>query len=207
MIGHLYTIVNLLTGKEYIGKTYDTLDNRFKAHISKAKNGSESPLHKAIRFHGSDNFKIYLLDSYPEGDLELKEIEAISEYDTYKNGYNATLGGDGRRYINDQAILKEYLKTKIVAHIARNLRISEDTVKKVLISNKLEVIDKAEAKKLLSNSILLNNNIVFKSTIECAQYLIDNNISIVSNEQTQQGIRRVCQGHRKSYLKHKFKYI
>ena len=58
--------------------------------------------------------KIYisLLGVYSEGDLEEAEISAILTYDSYHKGYNATKGGDGRRYlaVSENQIIELYNK-------------------------------------------------------------------------------------------------
>lgn len=211
MIGHLYTIVNLTNGKEYIGKTYDSIDRRFKQHISKAKSGSNSPIHKAFRKYGVDNFKIYLLDNYPESILEQEEVKAIQLYETFTNGYNATLGGDGRRYINDNLIITEYAKTPVLAKISRNLNIDIKTIKKALQANNIEVLSHKEiVSKVLPDLrpiLLVEQNIVFDNIILCAEYLINSGISKTSQTRTKESIYRVCKGLRKSYLKYAFKYL
>lgn len=211
MIGHLYTIVNLTNGKEYIGKTYDSIDRRFKQHISKAKSGSNSPIHKAFRKYGVDNFKIYLLDNYPESILEQEEVKAIQLYETFTNGYNATLGGDGRRYINDNLIITEYAKTPVLAKISRNLNIDIKTIKKALQANNIEVLSHKEiVSKVLPDLrpiLLVEQNIVFDNIILCAEYLINSGISKTSQTRTKESIYRVCKGLRKSYLKYTFKYL
>jgi hypothetical protein len=46
--------------------------------------------------YGSTHFYIELIEECPLEELAKKEIYWIGYYDTYHNGYNATLGGDGK---------------------------------------------------------------------------------------------------------------
>jgi len=96
-IGSLYKIVNNINDKVYIGKTYTSLEVRLNSHINDRtkKRMKHIKFYRALNKHGVDNFKIILIGKFEEGILEEKEIEYISKYDSYKNGYNSTLGGDG----------------------------------------------------------------------------------------------------------------
>jgi len=42
--------------------------------------------------------------------LSEREIYWIEYYNTYYNGYNATLGGDGRHYLDYEKIITTYKK-------------------------------------------------------------------------------------------------
>ena len=101
MVGRLYKIINNKNEKIYIGKTYKTLEQRFKEHLleSKKHKSKGRKIYKAINEIGGNNFTIELIGEYEEGILEGKEQEYIKLYNTYRNGYNSTLGGDGKRYL------------------------------------------------------------------------------------------------------------
>lgn len=102
MAGNLYKIVNNINNKVYIGKTYKTIQERWRNHLSDAyKIDAESmeyarnaKLQRAIRKYGPEHFKIELIGQFEEGVLEQKEVEYIAKYDSYHNGYNSTLGGE-----------------------------------------------------------------------------------------------------------------
>lgn len=115
MLGSLYIIHNLLNNKVYIGKTYNSIEYRFKEHIKDAftidyktlEYKYDYKLYRAIRKYGQEYFKIELIGKFEEGILEQKEQEYIAKYDSYHNGYNSTLSGDGHRTIN---LTEEQLK-------------------------------------------------------------------------------------------------
>lgn len=140
-MGYIYCITNLINNKKYIGKTLDLITDRFKEHCQDATRRCEEnrPLYRAINKYGKENFKIELIDSCEERELSDKEIYYISIYDTYKHGYNATKGGDGKMLYNHQQIIDLY-KTGISAEkVAKQIGCHVDTVKKVLKNNNVPV--------------------------------------------------------------------
>ncbi len=52
-------------------------------------------IYRAMRKHGKENFQIEAIEECDNEVLNEREIYWISEKDSYHNGYNATLGGDG----------------------------------------------------------------------------------------------------------------
>ena len=93
----IYKVLNKINGKEYIGQTVGSLKIRKRKHISAAlRNPGTIYFHKAIRKYGIDNFKWEILtecDTIEE--LNRLEIHYIKLYNTFNNGYNLTLGGNG----------------------------------------------------------------------------------------------------------------
>lgn len=98
----IYLIINnaKTTKNLYVGQTYKSIDTRFKEHIKDSLNPtrdhSKSALHKAIAKYGPENFSIQLIEeNISEELIDQKEQYYISYYDSYKNGYNKTIGGQG----------------------------------------------------------------------------------------------------------------
>lgn len=87
----IYQITNTVNGHFYIGKTTKTIQIRFNRHISSAKRGSNTYLHRAMRLHGFNNFVIEAIETNPR-DLNESEKFYIS---TLSPHYNMTVGGDG----------------------------------------------------------------------------------------------------------------
>jgi len=86
--------------KSYIGKTTSNLKRRWRRHISNSSNEdhvlSETKLYRALRKHDPSKWIVEELDQ-AETIEQLNELEQhyIQKYNTYKNGYNSTEGGDG----------------------------------------------------------------------------------------------------------------
>lgn len=92
----IYKATNKINGKVYIGKTTRTLEIRKKQHIIEAKN-CKFHFHKAIQKWGESSFDWEVLfTAQDQKELNEKEIFFIKQYDTYKNGYNQTKGGEGQ---------------------------------------------------------------------------------------------------------------
>jgi len=92
----IYQAICVVTNKCYIGKTIKDLEARKYMHRWCSDNGGKSKFYNAIRKHGFNNFSwqiICICES--EEDLCKKEIKLIQEYDSIKNGYNTSTGGDG----------------------------------------------------------------------------------------------------------------
>ena len=100
----IYKIKNNINQKEYVGKSTN-IDGRWKSHIAQAKNGSQYPIHRALRKYGVENFTFSILEECDVSELNNKEIEWVSKLDTYKNGYNCTRGGEGSLKIDYDQIL------------------------------------------------------------------------------------------------------
>ena len=96
----IYIHVNKVNGKVYVGQTVhqDNLTKRTHTDGSGYKN-IRSKFWRAIQKYGWDNFEHIILEKdIPT--LELaneREQYWIDFYDSYNNGYNSTLGGDGTK--------------------------------------------------------------------------------------------------------------
>ena len=84
------------SGKIYIGITITSLKERIRIHLRSLKKGSRTPFHDAIRKYNAKNICWEIIDRANDW-KELCELEKkyIALYDSFKNGYNLTLGGEG----------------------------------------------------------------------------------------------------------------
>lgn len=85
------------SGKQYIGKSID-LERRKRMFLNFSKNytSGTSLIDKARhKYADSKLWKYVILEECHENQLNEKEKYYIEQYDTYKNGYNSTYGGDG----------------------------------------------------------------------------------------------------------------
>lgn len=105
----IYIIKNNINDLVYIGQSVD-IKARFCAHKQSAKNVKAqdhyTQIHQAMYLLGIENFYYEVLEECPFDKLDEREIYYISLYDSYNNGYNMTLGGEGNKYeANGRAIL------------------------------------------------------------------------------------------------------
>ena len=137
MIGNLYIIRNTVNDKVYIGKTYKNIDKRFAQHKNDMNKFASYKFYKAMKKHGVDKFYIEFIGKFEEGILEEKEIEYIARYDSFHNGYNSTLGGDGKRLLelDEKEVVNYWKTTESIAKTATFFDVSSDTITKILVSN------------------------------------------------------------------------
>ena len=107
-MAYIYQIVNDVNNKVYIGKTEFSIEKRFKEHCSDAfrERNEKRPLYAAMRKYGIEHFHIELIEE--TDNPEEREIYWIEEKQSFKNGYNATLGGDGKKFIDYDLVLHTY---------------------------------------------------------------------------------------------------
>lgn len=137
-MAYVYKIINDVNGKIYIGKTEFSIEKRFKQHCKDAfKNQDEiRPLYRAMRKYGIEHFHISEIEQTDQPNE--REKYWIEYFGSFKNGYNATLGGDGKRYCDYSLILSLFKQGLNVKEIAIKLQYSEDTCRRVLHNNGIE---------------------------------------------------------------------
>ena len=198
MKGYVYLIENKVNNKKYVGKTYLSVEERWKQHCKDAVRTrmEHRPLYEAIRKYGIDNFTISELE-YCDN-CEEREKYWIAHYNSYHEGYNATLGGDGKAYFehSDQEVIDKYNELKSVIGVAEFFHCDKDTISIRLKNNNIVVPlggdiynekKNWKAKKVLQ--LTLQGEIIqeFDSMKQAAEWLIENNYTsgqikhIVSN--------------------------
>lgn len=135
--GLIYIIKNKINDKVYIGQTTSNLKTRFSQHCKKSTiNNRHYKIYNAIKKYGRDNFYIELLENnIPLVELNEKEIEYIEKYDSFKNGYNSTKGGDGRtinKNYDETLIIQMYKNGFSQSEIADVFKVSYATISRVL---------------------------------------------------------------------------
>lgn len=109
-MAYIYSITNSINRKQYIGLTRQANPyDRWKRHLSDSKCNSEHPIHRAIRKYGADNFKFRVIEECADNKVEEREIHYIKKFNSFYEGYNATLGGN-IRYDADAKPVTQYNK-------------------------------------------------------------------------------------------------
>lgn len=135
----IYKCTNKKNNKSYIGRTIQELEIRKQQHLTQLKNKNiASYFYNSLRKYGKDNFDWAVL-WVGECNIEwLNELEKhyIYFYDTFKNGYNMTEGGDGAAPGKDNAFCKldseKRMKVILKGNIKRRkYRASKETKKKM----------------------------------------------------------------------------
>ena len=114
-VSGIYRIVNIITGKMYIGQSLD-VKNRIRVHRYQLKKGSHGNDHllRSYNIHGASNFKyeiLYTIENQTNTKEQIIQIlnkneeYFINGYDSFKNGYNLTSGGDNKIF-SEESIAK-----------------------------------------------------------------------------------------------------
>ena len=107
-------------GKIYIGQTIESFKERIRGHKkdSLREKTKNIKFYHALRKYGIENFKWEIIEKLPKSLLNEKEIFYIKKYNSYKSGYNSTLGGDYNP-MSDPLIRKRYLINLVILKILR----------------------------------------------------------------------------------------
>ena len=138
-----YLVTNQANGKQYIGVTSSALSRRWRDHLSKARRGSRTALHAAIRKYGEDQFVIRVIASVSSkqeaGNLE---VQLIKEYSTkVPHGYNITDGGDGVIGLPPEMLER-------IAQQNRGRKHTEDAKRRIGIGAKGRVVAQSAREKI-----------------------------------------------------------
>ena len=211
-MAYIYQITNQINGKIYIGKTERTIQERWREHCEDylRERCYDRPLYRAMRKYGLSNFTIELLEE--TDNPEEREIFWIEQKGSFKHGYNATMGGDGKKYIDYDLVVATYKNSGIIKETAKILGICEDTVHKILKQKDISIkptseINKEKFSKMVSMYSLKDEYIrTFISLQEAATYMVENKLTGCKHSTIRTHISEVCRGKRKTAAKFKWKF-
>lgn len=192
MKGYIYKLTCTITGKVYIGKTIDI--NRRMVQHSKITPKYSHHLANAIKKYGMANFKEEILFEVEAEDravlntaLSNAEKSYIEQYDSYRIGYNSTVGGEGTSGFHwlesskkklSESLKKFFESTKGKAQIEhtisciRNREVSKETKEKIGKGNRGKKMPE-EAKTKIRNYQLVNASSKY---VPVLQYDLNNNL-------------------------------
>lgn len=216
-MGFIYKITNKINGKMYIGKTlHSNPENRWKEHLNdfNRPHCEKRPLYEAMNKYSVDNFSFEVVeDTNNENEREQYYINLYRTFVGFDdcNGYNATIGGDGKRY---RLVLEEeieevvslYKEGKTVKELANYFEVDTSTISRVLRENNINI----EQFMLERNSFYQNKKKVVqldKNTNEIIAYFESTAEAGRAINKPRTHISAVCRGERKSAYGYKWKYI
>ena len=203
-MAYIYQIINHINGKVYIGQTSSAIQKRFKEHChdSSKENLKNRPLYAAMRKYGIENFSIELVEETDNPNE--REIFWIQQKNSYHNGYNATLGGEGTKTIDYDLVVQKYNEIQNQKKVAQELGINETTVFYILHAKDIKIKSSAdhvrEAKGIAVAAYDKNNNFIqsFPTQSAAAQWLIENNKTKCKPGTMRTHISEVVRGIRKT---------
>jgi group I intron endonuclease len=170
----IYKIINSINNKYYIGLTKKPILKRLSEHIHNSfydKSKKKIKFYRAIRKYGEAYFIIEEIDNAMSlFEANEKEIYHIKKYDSQKNGYNTTSGGDGTREINWSKETRElWSKQRTGTKHSLETRKKQSDAK---IGKVTWMFNNLNSRKLTNDQYsYIKNNIDIKSQTELAKEL------------------------------------
>lgn len=205
-MAYIYKITNDVNEKIYIGKTLVSIEERWRCHKkdSKTKHCEKRPLYNAINKYGIEHFHIEQIEECSSDIVNEREKYWIEYYGSFKYGYNATKGGDGKQYADYDLIFALWNEGKTNKEIQTILGYDSHTIRTALSNKGISVFERRsqghrEAKKMVAMLDKETNEIikVFPSIMEAERYF----------NTSKTHISTVCKGKRKTALGYGWKYI
>lgn len=135
MIG-IYKITNLINGKVYIGQSVD-ISRRWRQHRNNYQ-VDDVPLYRAFRKYGISNFSFTVIEECSKEELSDRELYWIQYYNSYKEGYNATLETTVSGHViklseEDVSNIISDLKNTLITQkeLAKKYNVGEDTISEI----------------------------------------------------------------------------
>ena len=204
---YIYQITNKINNKIYVGKTLRTIEERWKEHckeFNKPRN-EKRPLYDAMQKYGIVNFSIEPLEEVTVFNINEKEQYWIELLGSFKYGYNATKGGDGKHYADYDLIYKLFNEGKNNLEIQNMTNYDCATITKAL---ELQGVSRKErlkrGRQVIEKSVVMIDKDteedirIFPSINKAYQFL---------NKQQSGHIASVCNGKRKTAYGYKWKYL
>ena len=203
---YIYKITNEINNKIYIGQTSRNIVERFSEHKRATSN---QPLYNAMRKYGIDNFSLELVEECSQENVDEREIYYINKYDSYKNGYNATMGGEGRPTTDYVELAEDFLNSGLsITKYADRENIKEATVR-----NSLEATGRTEEYRKLYPEYNTRFNAVSVKMLDKKDNTLVQVFDSISkalnylNKGKDKGhIKAVCEGKRNSAYGYKWQY-
>jgi hypothetical protein len=119
----VYKITNIITNKSYIGVTSKGIQKRWEGHLNVKKNKSitKNKFYNALYKYDEKYWDVSILFvCFNKEDIYHYEKIFIKEYDTFKNGYNSTTGGD-KGWIHTEENIRLIKERKLGTTVFKNI--------------------------------------------------------------------------------------
>lgn len=209
-MGYIYKITNDVNGKMYVGKT-EMVDpyKRWKEHINdhQKRRCEKRPLYSAMNKHGVEHFNFEVIEE-TDNTVEREQfwINELRTYIGFKdcNGYNATLGGDGKSYLNldEDEVIRYHMEEAcyLTDRTARHFDVDNKTIRNILKKRNITTLSRASSRRMQNYidyggvfqiSVTSKNIInIFESAYDAYEYI---------DKKTTDNISRACRAKNNSH--------
>ena len=143
-MGYIYVIKNDINKKIYVGQTITTLKNRWSQHLHDYLI-YDWHLYKAMRKYGVEHFWIEELEQCDESEIYEREKYWIKYFNSVQEGYNMTIGGEGRTFIDRDLVKEKWQQGLSVKEISIELNCHYTAIIRIL--KELNMYDTKEIQK------------------------------------------------------------
>lgn len=205
MNGSIYLLKNNHNEKVYVGRTVQSVDNRFKQHLKLLESNKKQAIYKAIKEIGKENFSYEVLETgimTYEKLNELEEMYITKHNSIFPNGYNLCPGGVKWRRLpkltesQESDIVGKYvIEGKSTRAISDIYNVSHHTINNVLKKNDVQIRKKAcnlpdrssKITKELLEDLYINKNMKMKDIAE----LLNVNVRTVNRAKNRYNLKRI----------------
>jgi hypothetical protein len=203
----IYVITNDINGKQYVGRTERSIEERFKDHIRDSRDNDQQSriLLSDIKKYGESHFSISSLEEVSNpSDLPERESFWIHKLNTYESGYNMNYGGIGNQLYDYDEICKLINLGKLNTEISKILGCCDTTVWKVRKLFNLK--SGSELLKKPVDQLSLNGDFIqsFDSISDAGRWARKNSLS--KSNYPEKSINDCVSGRRKSAYGFKWQY-
>ena len=219
----IYVIKNEKNGKMYVGATTTSIKKRWRYHCNDIndKRCRERKLYSALREYGKENFSIKEIETVSNDKRFEREKFWIEKLGTYENGYNETIGGVGKGFLNKQLskrIVDAYRDKGSIKDACEEVGYTSFIVRKALVENgeRIKESGEIESERVGIPVDMLSMDgefqMSFRSISAAAHYLVDSGYNNGNYCSAAQHIRDVCNGEkrngvvRRSVANHKWRF-
>lgn len=171
-MGFIYRLYNKVSNKSYIGQTSRTVQARWYDHVYREKN-FQTKLARAIRKYKITDWDVQTLETCNNDLLNQRERYWIKYYDSFNNGYNCTLGGEGCIRLDYESITEQASNNIDIYTISKLHNTSPQTIKYILNANNISYETKPFREPIpieMIDIITLQTVATFPSITAAAQY-------------------------------------
>ena len=133
-----------------------------------------------MKKYGVDNFYMEILErNVPNNNLDEREKYYIDKFNSFHNGYNETIGGEGESHVDHDLIIGVFNRGYSITEIHALTGYSNSTISSHIkgdgcVAKHYKRLSHARREKMNNGKAIVFCGKTFSSHKECAEYLVNN---------------------------------